>query len=380
MKLKVLIGILIWIITLIHCSKNISSGHETPSELITIDETKTANVHFVLKASVESDFIAFPKIAVSPYQDKVILYGLSSAKNEKSDLVAQTYDKSLRLLNRKTFINGQGPGDVGNFNIISIGKDKLMISENSNQRVSIYDNDWNYKTSFKYHFESDAFEIYEDGNLFVTTDYLEKGNEETYPFTMGSIYDFKMMTFFIPDYFSRYKYKGGKRLFIVNGESTSSWFYRNNKIFVLMCGSYRLIKFDSKGKELKDVIIKVEKKKTDQSLMDDYLKDQEYYEMKHQFVLSDTVDPAATLIPLSKGFIVIRRNDYYMTCNEYADGDYFSDEFQYKGKVKVPCFHKILQVFPDSRKNECVKFDNGFLYLVQEQDDKTVIEKWQVFE
>ncbi|MGE5343573.1 MAG: hypothetical protein ACM3SY_19050 [Candidatus Omnitrophota bacterium] len=379
MKLKVLMGILILIITLIHCNKNRNSGHDTSSETITIDETKAANVRLVLKASVESEFIAYPRIAVSPYQNKVILYGLSSA-NESSELVAQTYDKSLRLLNKKAFLFGQGPGDVGNYNIISIGKDKLMICENSNFRVSIYDNDWNYKTSLRHNFEADAFEIYEDGNLFVFKDIIDKGYKEATCFVTGSIYDFKINRFFTTNDYFRYSEIGGVRKCLLGGSTTHSWFYRNHRIFILGCGDYRLLKFDDKGKKLKDVIVKIKKKKMDQSMSDDYFRDIGLYKSRKDFRFSDTIDPTTEIIPFAKGFVVIRRQDYFNNCNEYAEGDYFSDELKYIGKVKFPCFYNLMMISSSVRKNESNKFDNGFLYLVQERDDKTVIEKWQVFE
>ncbi|MGE5343574.1 MAG: hypothetical protein ACM3SY_19055 [Candidatus Omnitrophota bacterium] len=379
MKLKGLIGILILIITLIHCNKNINSGHDTSSESITIDETKTANVRFVLKTSVESELIAYPRIAVSPYQNKVIIYGLSST-NESSELVAQTYDKSLRFLNRKAFLHGQGPGDVGNNNIISIGKDKLMICENSNFRVSIYDNDWNYKTSLKHNFEAGAFEIYEDGNLFVFKDLIDKGDREATTFVTGSIYDFNINHFFTTDDYFRYSEIGGVRKYLLGGSTTHSWFYRNHHIVILGCGDYRLMKFDDKGKTLKDVTVKMKKKKTDQSMSDDYFRDIGLYKIRNGFRFSDTIDPTTEIIPLAKGFVVIRRQDYFNNCNGYAEGDYFSDELKYIGKVKFPCFYNLMMISSFDRKNESNKFDNGFLYLIQERDDKTVIEKWQVFE
>ncbi|MGE5343572.1 MAG: hypothetical protein ACM3SY_19045 [Candidatus Omnitrophota bacterium] len=140
------------------------------------------------------------------------------------------------------------------------------------------------------------------------------------------------------------------------------------------------MKFNEKGKKLKDITVKIKKKKTDQSLMNDYLRDQGYSKYINRFKFRDTVDPTAAMIPLSKGFVVIRRNDYFATCNGYADGDYFSDDLEYIGKVKVPCFYDLLSFYGGVRKNQTGKFTNGFLYLVQERDDKTVIEKWQVFE
>ncbi|MGE5343575.1 MAG: hypothetical protein ACM3SY_19060 [Candidatus Omnitrophota bacterium] len=380
MKIKLLIGaLLIMTILLAYCSKNINSGDETPSKTITIDETKMSKVRFLLKSSVESDFIAYPRIAVSPYQNKVILYGLSST-NESSELVAQTYDKSLRLLNRKAFLHGQGPGDIGNNNIISIGKDKLMISESSNSRVSVYDSDWKYQTSLRHNFEADAFEIYEDGNLFIFKELNYKGDKESTFFAVGSIYDFKLNRFFTTEDYFRYVAIGGVKKYLMGENTTHSWFYKNKRMFILDCGNYRLLQFDTKGKKIKDIIVKIKKKKTDQSMSDQYFRDIGLYKFRNRFRFSDTIDPAAGMIPLSKGFVVIRRQDYSDNCNGFTEGDYFSDELKYIGKVNVPCYYNLLLPFLESRKNESGKFDNGFLYLIQERDDKTVIEKWEVFE
>ncbi|MGE5341627.1 MAG: hypothetical protein ACM3SY_09115, partial [Candidatus Omnitrophota bacterium] len=98
-----------------------------------------------------------------------------------------------------------------------------------------------------------------------------------------------------------------------------------------------------------------------------------------RFRFSDTVDPAATMIPLSKGFVVVRRHSYLVDCGGMTDGDYFSNQLVYLGKLKVPCIDALFWTH-GGRRNEAFKYDNGFLYLILGQEETDWIEKWEVQE
>jgi len=382
MRLRILILILLSIIILNHCNNNPTHESQNFCERVTIDENKKANVQFRLIDAVQTDFIAYARIAVSPRQDMIILYGISTQKNEKQKLIARTFDKSLKFIREKTFFFGKGPSDVGNFNIISIGKDYIYISENSNSRISIYTNDWIYKNSIKFKSAMDAFEIYSNEKVFLNCDYTAfEDNLFAYTFLLGSFPELKTKVLFTADPFLL-QVESGNHTKLVIGTGEYSFFYTNNEAFILICDNYRLLKFDNTGNKLNDIIINVKKIKTNHARDDEYLKEFGYSQQKDRFVLSDTVNPAATMIPLKKGFVVIRRYDFYSSYQDWLDGDYFSYKLEYQGKISVP-FSPYLIMYMMGRTHEFTKFDNGFLYLIKEkedEDDMLTLEKWMVIE
>lgn len=378
--LRTLLIILISIFTLTHCKNNVASKPQILQEVITIDEHKTGNVRFSLKANIETDIIAYPMLAVSEWQDKVILYGLSTADKKQNTWVARTYDKTLKYIGEKTFFTGQGPGDVGNFNIISITKDKILISENSNNRVSIYANDWIYLTSFKHNLYMDAFEIFDNGKIFMEKKHIGlENNKHSYDFLLGSFPDFNTKILFSWAPFEMAVRSERAPKLIIGCESEQAFFYKYKAVFLLVCKKYHIMKFDSHGNKLKDVIVKVDEIKTDHTRDDYYLQELGFSSGKNKFVLSDTVNPAAVMIPLKKGFVVIRRYDFITPCNDSVPGDYFSYQLEYLGKINVPCSYLLLS-YRFGRTYHRVKYDNGFLYAIQEKEESTIIEKWEVTE
>jgi len=380
MKLKTLTVMLVSILTLSHCNKSVNSRKPVDTEEIKIDEQKNADARFVLEKSVEADFIAYARITVSPWQDKIILYGLSADDNKKQMLVAQTYDKTLRFIGGKTFFFGQGPGDVGNFNMISIGKDRIFISENSNDRVSIYSNDWTYQTSLRHRVEVDAFEIFDNGKIFIGPLIIgEKNNRFAYSFLLGFIPGFKTKHLFTTDPFFLHADSGNSPKLLIGGDDEYSSFYNNNEAFILICDKYRILKFIGSGEKLRDIVVKVPVIKTDHSRRDEYLKELGFSKERNPFEVNDTVNPAITMIPLMKGFVVLRRHEFASACGDGIEADYFSYQLEYLGKTKVPCSSKLLR-YITGRTHECAKYDNGFLYLIDEKEESITIEKWKVME
>ena len=77
--------------------------------------------------------------------------------------------------------------------------------------------------------------------------------------------------------------------------------------------------------------------------------------------------------------MVRRQNHYSAECSGFNEGDYFSYQLEYLGKVKVPCFYDQL-VLRAGRNSVNLGFDDGFLYLITEKDEDFFIEKWEVCE
>ncbi len=377
MKLKIGIVILISIIILNHCKK--SSEQDISTEVIKIDEQQSANIRFNFKkTSAVIDDILYPHIAVSDVHDKIIIYGSSLDKNDKTKMVAKTFDKDFNFNGEKAFYYGLGPGDAGAYNIVTIEKDKIFISENSNFRVSIYDNNWNLLTVVRHKLQIDAFELYDNANFFISRGITAMNDKPFIQYSIVSFPGFEAKPVFSHLHPTR-KTSAGIDVMILGGISEISTFYNNKNFFMLVCSNYQVLKFDLTGKKLKDITAKVDEQKTDHSLDDKYLEDRRLLKYKNRFVICDTVNPAACAIPLMKGFLVVRRNDYSNDCSGFSDADYFSYKLEYLGKVKCPCFLNIFFLMA-GRNNPAFKYSNGFLYLVQEKDEKYYIEKWEIIE
>ncbi len=381
MNIKILIVILASIIILSHCKQNIKPGHEDFPEAISIDEQQSANIRFTFKKNTATRFIAYPRISVSLWHDKIILYGIYQATNERPKLVARTFTKGLELKGERYFNFGQGPGDVGSNNMITIAKDKILISENSNFRVSIYDHDWNLQTAARHKLNIDAFVLYDNASFFITGSLVDRGNmRQAFSWQICSFPGFKTDVLFTTKAFYPIKKFGDSYKGILGGNTEYSWFYKNKEIFILLCGKYRILKFDNTGKKLRDIIVTVDEVKTDHSLDEKFFKENNILKHKKMFFFSDTVDPAAMMIPLMKGFVVVRRqNQYSAECSGFSEGDYFSYQLEYLGKVKVPCFYNQLTL-NSGRNSVNLGFDDGFLYLITEKDEDFFIEKWEVGE
>jgi hypothetical protein len=201
----------------------------------------------------------------------------------------------------------------------------------------------------------------------------------SYDFLLGSFPDFDTRIIYKWDPFEQSVIKGNSRRLVIGCESEQAFFYKNKEAFLLVCKNYHIMKFDSRGDKIKDVIVKVDEIKTDHTRDDYYLQELGYSSGKNGLVLSDTVNPAATMIPLMKGFVVVRRDDFMTPCNDWVPGDYFSYQLEFLGKIKVPCSYNLLW-YRFGRTNQRVKYANGYLYAIQETEDSTIIEKWEVTE
>lgn len=375
--------ILISLVILTHCKSDVPTVKKIPTETITIDETKTANVEFTLKKKIQLKFLAYSRVAASPYNDRIIVYGDTTDDGKKPKQVALTYDKELNLKNEKSFFYGKGPMDVGNNNIISLGKNNIYISENSNRRVAIYDNNWNFREYVTYKRGVEAFELFDNGALYIPGYEWQLDNSylpmEVFRWDLASFPECKPKTFYQTKPFCSYKKRGDSRVAIIGKNSCHSWFFKDDFIYIVNHGQYRLLKFSKSGTMEKDVLVKVEEIKIAPSQKDVFLKEQGWHRPKGWFKLSDSVAPLAVAIPLGKGIAVVRRADYYTGCSGMANGDYFNERLEYMGKVKIPCFRNIFNII-QPRTKQTFKFAHGHLYLVRAEEEALFLEKWAVSE
>jgi hypothetical protein len=147
-----------------------------------------------------------------------------------------------------------------------------------------------------------------------------------------------------------------------------------------------LYRFHLDGSLIHSVRVDVEKVPVLDSKREQWIKEHygEYQRPSVKFVFTDYVLPTSWMVPLGKGFAVIRRYGYSRQCNGMVEADYFNYNLEMLGKIKIPCFNRIfdltLYVIPRT-----AAYRNGYLYLVSKQidkddDDLYIVEKWQVQE
>jgi hypothetical protein len=372
--MKTIIVILISIVILNHCKKEV----KIPQRIIQPDENKLANVSFSLEKKAEVQEIDKPRIAVSKEEDRIYLYGKYTIPNKKGFIV-KVYNKKLEFLSQNLFHYGQGPGDVGLTNVITPSDGNIYIFENSNMRISKFDNNFDYIDSFTMRKHAHPAELLENASFFIgcTFDFDEKDCSVN-SFSIYSFPKFKRNKFFSTEPFSpRKKLEKGK--FLLGEYTEYSYCYKNKSIYLLRCKTYRILRFDISGKKLSDTIVKVDEIKTNFKLEKKYLESMGYLKLQNRFSFSNTVTPTSWIVPLQKGFVVVRRKDYNAECAGLVEGDYFSYDVEFLGKVKIPCFSKIFQI-TGGMTIDSYRYENNYLYLINEAGEDYYVEKWKVHE
>jgi len=375
MRVKLLILIPILIITLTHCKKDVKSIQKE----ILLDESKLLNFSFKLLKRIELPDILFPRIAIDSECEKVYIYGKSALDGEK-DFLVNIYNNDLKKIFKKSFHYGQGPGDVGLTNIISPFDENIYITENSNLRVSIYDKEFNYKKSIKYDKISGLFifELIEKGHYFISWKILDDKNLEANSFWIGSFPSLNAKEYYRTEFYNPYD---DRHRFLYGENTEHSFFYNKNFIYLLIPRKYLILKFDLNGKKIAELKVKTKEIKISEDSIEKFLKEQGHNNKnkRYKYTLSKVVTPVSYMVPLNRGFVVIRRRDYSIYCDEFAEGDYFSYNLDFLGKVKIPCFFNILKISAGWSVIS-TKFSKKCLYLINEIDEKFFVEKWEIDE
>ena len=164
------------------------------------------------------------------------------------------------------------------------------------------------------------------------------------------------------------------------------YFAKGEDVYILDMKEYILYRFRPDGTLIHSVRVDVEKVPVPDSKREQWINEHygEHKQSPAKFAFTDYVLPASWMLPLGKGFAVIRRYGYSRRCNGMVEADYFNYNLEMLGKIKIPCFNRIfdltLYVLPRT-----AAYRGGYLYLVSKKTDKGddesyILEKWQVQE
>lgn len=370
MKRLAIITILLCLIFLIHCNRN---GTQKTGEIIISPQENVADVEFSKSRGIPFSNIFHGFLFVDDLS--VNIYGYNSRKHAKS-LALLRYDHNLNLLARKDFFIGQGPGDVGTGLYFTKTGDHILGFDNTQRRINIFDSDLKFEKFINSSGYGNVV-FAENGQCFFCISSKRDPDGYTYRLVRVTFPGLEKKEIYkIGTYWLWNKQKKG----IIGRVPVLSYFIHKKKLYLLNAAEYRITMFDLEGNVLKKVRVNVEKEKVPVEKEKQWLFEQHGKLGVERCVFVDPVQPVSWAIPLGKGFAVVRRKDYLNDCQGTVEADYFDYNLNLIGKINVPCFVRIFQLY-DRLAGSC-QYDNGYLYLINEDREKGeyILEKWSVKE
>lgn len=373
MRKKTIIAILAWLLFLMHCSNQKQPDVE---ETVLNENSKFIDLQWHKEKSVDISEVNFAYFYLG--RGTINAYGYPTTKSQCK--VLKIYDLDLNLKSEKFFNMGEGPGDLGGATTFFINGDYTYVADHQQQRINLFDKDFNFVKFIKTPGAFLSPEFIMDGQQLIVTraDEVKKG-VVAFHINLISFPDFKTKKLITLGPINRFD-KNNK--LVIGAIPQFYYFHRNGKIYFINMETYRIVMFDLSGKPLKRVRLEVENISVPPDLRMKWLTEQLGPRIVNRLSLVDSVQPASWMIPLSKGFVVIRRNSYSTTCEGLVDADYFDYDLHLLGKVKFPCFYPIYQLtimLPRS-----FAYANGYVYLItqdlKETDEDINLEKWKLVE
>lgn len=374
MKKKKILLSLICLLFSMHCSNQ----KQPPLEEVVLEEnSKFIDLQWVKEKNTDISDVNFAYFYLG--RGTVNVYGYSTKQTKCQ--VLKIYDQDLNLNSEKFFNMGEGPGDLGGAAIFSINGDYTYIADHQQRRVNIFDKELKFIKFIKTPGAFFSPEFINEGKFFISTKYDEmKRGTNTININLISFPDFETKKLITLGPINRFD--KNKKL-IIGAIPQVHYFHKEGKIYFINMETYQIMMFDLSGKQLKRIKVEVEKIPVPNDLRMAWLEEQIESRILDRFTLVDFVQPASWMIPLNKGFVVIRRSSYSTKCTGLVDADYFDYDLHLLGKVKFPCFYPIYQ-FSNVYFPRSFAYNDGYVYLItkdlKETDEDINLEKWKLVE
>ena len=377
----ILIITISFLIFFIHCSP--SANEKDESTIILEESHRFIDLNPIKEKSIFVENLDFPRIFLEG--NKIFVNGPSLKSKREYNLYI--FDKDLNLLFERIFSIGQGPGELGGGPYFFTAGDKIYVTDNTQRRINIFNKDFNFIKFVNLDFTFNSPIFNKDGKFFIFVT-LQAGKYG--PNSSFSVYlaNFPGLERKLIHQFHEFDclLEEKKELILDNG--AIHYFLKNEKIYLLDKDRYLLTIRNIKGKLEKQVKVKVKKIPITKDNQDLWLKEQmginRYLsQLRTKIRFSEFVQPCAWMIPLEKGFVVIRKKGYSVLCQELVEADYFDYDLNLLGKVKFPCFNEIFRLRRQIFLQYC-DIRSGILYLVNnvknEDDEIIALEKWRISE
>ncbi len=338
---------------------------------------KQASVKFVFIKRVELSSI---NNIIYSWEEGVLVKSIS-AYRPGAFVNIYEYDGDLNLRKKHSFRIGQGPGELGMSPNFALCDNRWFVFDKLQLRISEFDRDYKYlrmrkaKRNYAYPIIAENCKrlICSSGNL------IGKYKIQYFVYRVDFPEQKMKKLFYLPIT------THNKNKEFVIAEKSFSYIYNKGKLYLLWNADYTISVIDMNGKLEKSVRVKFKRISTPR----DKIKDWVHEYIRHprvKWTFPPYIYPVAGIIPLNKGFIVVRRNGYNRQCediNGFAEGDYFNYGLEPMGKVKIPCFSNIFSTLYSAYSgayNFSLSKNNFYLVKEDEEDNKTYLEKWRVEE
>ncbi|MCX6579702.1 MAG: hypothetical protein NT166_05905 [Candidatus Aminicenantes bacterium] len=293
------------------------------------------------------------------------------------------YDLNLNLIKSYSIPLGQGPGDISDLAFLFIYQNLLYAIDLQNYRISIFDFNANMKLIKINRLKEPIFLPYlsEDSN-YIAFSKMEWIPNQKYRYP---IYYAKFPSLENPRKFneviSSVHFDDKDRL-ILGEDPFVDYFIKNNYLYILDMGRYILSKTGlNSGKaekirvDFKPIKINVDASENERIiklLMGRRANPNEY-------ALPESLVPTSWMIPLGKGFAVIRRHNFEQDKDGDVEADYFDYDLNMIGKIKMPYFFRYNSFrFPGLSNYKA--YAGNYLFTIEDNDENWKLKKWYVDE
>ncbi|MCU0288068.1 MAG: hypothetical protein MUF15_16945 [Acidobacteria bacterium] len=375
--------LLLILISFLICCKTNKKPEIKPD--ILAEKTSPVNVVFQQVSRLDLPDLVYPYILAT--DDELYIYGQLLNKKETS---FKKFDNHFQLVFEKKFPWGEGPGDLGDGAFFSKSGDTFYAFVNFQQRINVFNKNLEFERFLRTKQKFQSPLLCEDGKNFIAGIY----KMESYNLRHMSGADIVAVSFPGLDKQLLHKFPMALKVETKNGQKFSytgnyhqyDYFARQENVYILDMKEYILYRFHLDGTLVHAVRVDVDKIPVPDSKREQWTKEHygDYQRSSVKFVFTDYVLPTSWMVPLGKGFAVIRRYGYSRQCNGMVEADYFNYNLEMLGKIKIPCFDRIydldLYVLPRT-----AAYRGGYLYMVNKDIDKIddelyFLEKWQVQE
>jgi hypothetical protein len=352
-------------------------------EIQEITENKSdAKVTFTLEREIDLPNIILASMALC--RDKLLINGYDI--RDKKTCSINIYDLKLNLIKSYSIPFGQGPGDISTMTFLFINENLIYAIDIQNFRISSFDFNENMKLININRLKEPIYLpcLTENSNYiaFSKMEWIRRSKEDVYRY---AIYYAKFPSLKNPYKFdeiiSHVKYDKNRRL-ILGENPYVDYFFKNNYLYSLDMCRYILTKTELNSLkaekirvDFKPIIINVnasEKERIIKMLMGRQANPNEY-------ALPESYVPTSWMIPLGKGFAVIRRHNFEQDQDGEVEADYFDYDLNMIGKIKMPYFFRYNSFRFPGLSNYKV-YAGNYLFTIEDTDENWKLKKWYVDE
>jgi hypothetical protein len=356
-----------------------SCGKEK-TEIQEITENRSvAKLTFNLEREIDLPNIIYASIDLCG--ENLLINGLD-IRNKKNFQI-NIYDLNLNLIKSYFIPWGQGPGDLSDASFLFIDENLIYAIDNQNRRISIFDFKANMKL-IKINRLKDIIFLprFSDNFNYIAFSKIEwiKNQKVKCP-----IYCAKFPSWDNPCKFdevlSENMFDINNRL-ILGEEPFVDYFFENNYLYTLDMGRYILTKTEintgkSKKKRVNFKPIKFNINVSEKERIIKMLRGRRAN--PNEYILSENLVPTSWMIPLGKGFAIIRRHNFEQDNVGEIEADYFDYDLNMIGKIKMPYFFRY-NSFRSPGFGYYQSYTSNYLFTIEDTDENWKLKKWYVDE